>query len=171
MLSDGPRPECSGSLGLPPDSAGVSVCPCPWPGVWHTPVTCLKRWGSCSLGSCWKGPSWPHWAGYRDGTLMGSETGAQRGRRSKLRAEASWPSSPHQPQGLWKHLSCFLRPRLILWRYNWHTALYKFKPYSIVTWRISQNDYHDKFSEHPSSQIDTELRRLKKIFFSCDENF
>ena len=50
-------------------------------------------------------------------------------------------------------------------RYNWHTTLYKFKMYSIMIFLTSWNDYHIKFSEHPSFHRDTKEKRKKKYFF------
>ena len=42
-----------------------------------------------------------------------------------------------------------------LLRYNWYSALYKFKVCRVIILLISWNDYHIKFSEHPSPLIDT----------------
>ena len=41
-------------------------------------------------------------------------------------------------------------------RYDWHTGLCTFKVYSVII-RLTNivNDYHNKFSEHPFSHIDT----------------
>ena len=40
--------------------------------------------------------------------------------------------------------------------------------YFFLAWRFdfytSQNDFHDKFSEHPSSHIDTKLKKFKNMF-------
>ena len=44
---------------------------------------------------------------------------------------------------------------LNLLRYNWHTALYKFKVYSIMIRLILGNDYHNKFGKHLLCHIDT----------------
>ena len=47
----------------------------------------------------------------------------------------------------------------VLLRYNWYTAMYKFKVYSIMIWLTSCNDYHNKFSRHSSFHIDKKLKK------------
>ena len=49
---------------------------------------------------------------------------------------------------------------LVLLRYNWHTAQYTFKVYSIMIWlHTSWNDHHSKCSEHPPFHTDIKLKR------------
>ena len=51
---------------------------------------------------------------------------------------------------------------------NWN--MYKSKVYCIVIdLHTSWNGHHNKFGEHPSSYVDTKLKKGKKIF-PCDEN-
>ena len=51
-----------------------------------------------------------------------------------------------------------------LLRYNWHTALYKFKVNSIMNWlRYIMKWLPQNISEHPSSHRDTKLKRKKKF--------
>ena len=49
----------------------------------------------------------------------------------------------------------------VLLRYNWHTALYKFKVHSIITWPT----YTEKLLTVSSMTI------VIKNFFPCDEKF
>lgn len=64
------------------------------------------------------------------------------------------------------HLSCvFLLCLPVLLRYNQHTALYVFKAYGIrFDLHSSWSDCHSNFSEPPSSQVDTKLKKQKKVF-------
>ena len=70
------------------------------------------------------------------------------------------------------HPSCAIIGHIIfipvLLRYNWQTALYKFKVYNIMIWLTSWNDCHDKFNKHPSSHIDNKIKEIEKSFL-CDE--
>ena len=58
----------------------------------------------------------------------------------------------------------------VLLRYNWHTALYRFKVYSIMNDKTytPRNDHPNKFTEHSSSLVGTNYK--KKTFFPCVEN-
>jgi len=42
--------------------------------------------------------------------------------------------------------------------------LCKFKVYRIMIWLTSWNDYHNKFSEHPSSQYRYVFKKIRKTF-------
>ena len=65
--------------------------------------------------------------------------------------------SPCQSLNLFSNLSS----ASVLLRYNWHTALYMFKVYSIMIWlTYIMNDYHSKFREHSSAQI----KEIEKYF-------
>ena len=62
---------------------------------------------------------------------------------------------------LFSHLSFFL----VLLRNNWHTSLCKFKAFSMMVWfTYVVNDFHQRFSKHPSSHIDTITRKRRKKF-------
>lgn len=59
------------------------------------------------------------------------------------------------------HLSFFL----VLLRNNWLTSLCKFKAFSMMVWfTYVVNDFHQRFSKHPSSHIDTITRKRRKKF-------
>ena len=48
----------------------------------------------------------------------------------------------------------------VLLRYNWHTALYKLKVYSVMIWlTYVVKWYHSMFSEHPSAPIGTKWKK------------
>ena len=75
-------------------------------------------------------------------------------------------NTPHmQTQHILGHLSCvFLLCLPVLLRYNRHTALYAFKAYGRrFDLHTSWSDCHGNFSEHPSSQVDTKLKKQKKF--------
>ena len=63
----------------------------------------------------------------------------------------------------------FLFPPVLL-RYNWHTALYKFKVYSTMIWLTNIMKWTTIGLVNLHHLTDTKEKKKKKIFFPCDEN-
>ena len=87
------------------------------------------------------------------------------GKSASIFSVCGWPQLGSSHRRSWAHLYFYF----VSSRYNGHTALYKFKVYSMIDLYTSWNDYHSKFSEHPSN-TDTKLKKFK-FFLPCDNSW